>query len=218
MSKSAVINVVVPKAKESLDIEKGTFIRRYIIMHPEAGLKEVQDAWTKQGHPENKKPNSSQDIYLARNLIKKKFGIDNINEIPKKKSGEINVTGVLRLIRKRKPNITFKNCQNLLSKEGIEFSQALWSAMLIHEKKKYGKNISNADLKTSRKKTSRKSTKLKKSSKVHQNTNSVDDLVNIETQLDSMIESVRSINQSEVVELLRDARRFLSSKILRAKK
>lgn len=219
MSSESVAEKVKPqKEKNSLDMKKGTFVRRYVIRNPEANLKEIQDAWVSEGHPEKNKPASSQEVYLARTQIKKKFGIKNLNDIPKKKSGEINATGLVRLIRKRKPSISFKACQTLLAKEGIEISHALWSAMINYEKKNPTSVAEKSINKTSRKKTSRKSTKLKASSKVHQNTTSVDALVNIEVQLDSMIENVRSINQSEVVELLRDARRFLSSKILRAKK
>lgn len=188
------------KEKNHQEITKSTFVRRLVLRNPNITLDEVEKSWSKLGISTKDKP-TQHDIYQAKSVIKKRYGINDIDQIPRKKSGEINITGLMRFLREKNPSITQKECEEILQLDGFSFSKALWSVMLNSDKKK-----SSIKPKKNRSKAKIKSSAEKKQTDYG--------LIDIETKLDELIDFAKNLNEGEVIRLLKEARRHTSKSIL----
>jgi hypothetical protein len=190
-----------PQSADSL--KRATLIRRFVLRNPNANLEDLQKYWDKAGYPSASRPKKSQDLYLVRSVLKRKYGINSLDQIPLKKSGELNVTGLLRLVRKQKPKITERACRAFVAADGVEFSPALWSVMLKADGVR-GVRVTNK-------------TRRAKAQVASVNVSSGSELLEIESRLDDLIEKARVVNESEMVQLLKNARRHVSQSILNAR-
>jgi hypothetical protein len=190
-----------PQSADSL--KRATLIRRFVLRNPNANLEDLQKYWDKAGYPSASRPKKSQDLYLVRSVLKRKYGINSLDQIPLKKSGELNVTGLLRLVRKQKPKITERACRAFVAADGVEFSSALWSVMLKADGVR-GVRVTNK-------------TRRAKAQVASVNVSSGSELLEIESRLDDLIEKARVVNESEMVQLLKNARRHVSQSILNAR-
>lgn len=218
-------------------LSRSTYVRRMVLRNPEATLEQIQEAWIKDGNAESDLP-KMHDIHVARNVLRRKYQVDEVQEIPRKTNGELNVTGILRLISKNDAEMNLAKARRMLESEGITFADALWNVMRHYDKKKVGKksksrrsNFSveatdspdenqNAGPRARRK--GRRGRKpgsgrrgRKPSTMLNNETQSVD-LLKIEATLDQMIQSVQEASYGEMARALREARRHVSKGILNA--
>lgn len=193
------------KEKSSQEITKSTFVRRLVLRNPNIALGEVGKLWNKAGMSSKDKPNQ-HDIYQAKSVIRKRYGINDFDQLPRKKSGEVNITGLMRLLRIKNPSISNKECEEILQLDGFSFSKALWSVMLNAEKKK-------SSIRSKSKKTARVSSRAKRKASV-ETQRSDSRLIDVESKLDDLIDFAKSLNEGEVIRLLKEARRHASKSIL----
>ena len=231
MSKSDVSSVSIDSSDSSASsvsidssdssaLKPSTFIRHFVLRNPKAKLEDIQNQWDKEGHLSSMRPNKSQSLYSAHNFIKRKYGIKSIDQIPFKKSGEINITGCLRLIRKRNPNITEKACRALVANDGLFFSSALWSLMLKSEKHSNLRKLSEEVPRDNKVITPiikigiRKMKNTISDSRITNHEVKGKKLLEIESTLDDLIQKTREVNSGEVVKILKNARRYISQSII----
>lgn len=81
-------------------VSPGNFVRQYVLRHLDASLEDVQQEWTRKGHPKSKMPKQC-DIYSAGSVVKKKYELDSFDDVPRKASS--NVNELLRLMLKKAP-------------------------------------------------------------------------------------------------------------------
>lgn len=221
----------------SENLSRATYVRRMVLRNPVATLEQIQEAWVKDGNAESDLP-KMHDIHVARNVLRRKYQIGEVQEIPRKTNGELNVTGILRLISKNDSEMNLTKARRMLESEGITFADALWNAMRHYDKKKVNKtsksrrrNISveatdspdenqNAGPRARRKaRRGRKPGSGRRGRKpntiLNTEAQSVD-LMKIEATLDQMIQSVQEASYGEMARALREARRHVSKGILNA--
>lgn len=223
--------------EKSDSLSRSTYVRRMVLRNPEANLEQVQEAWVKNGNSEADSP-KMHDLHVARSFIRRKYKVDDIKDIPRKPNGELNTTGVLRLILKNDPDMDLNKARRFVESDGITFSDALWSVMRYYDKKKAGKKTksrrNDASVETSdspdenqnagpraRRKARRgrkpgSGRRGRKPSTIRNNETQSVDLLKIEATLDQMIQTVQDASFGEMARALREARRHVSKGILNA--
>jgi hypothetical protein len=214
-------------AVEKSEVSRSAFVRRMVLRSPDCTLEQVQEAWRKEGGAESDLPKPT-DIRTARAILKKKYKIKDVADIPRKSNGDINISALLRHLTAKYPNADLPKLRKILDPDGITFSNALLTVMKHYELKK-AKRVSadstdspdeNQDAgprarrrgRRGRKPGSRNAVKSRK----HESDDASIDLVKIEAELDRMILDVQQANHGDLVRALRQARRHVSSGILKA--
>lgn len=87
------------------------FVRRYILRHPDAALDEVLREWDKAGLPKTNHPDM-QAIHTALYQIKQKYDINDVSEIPKLTGGGIDLVGLVKLMLKKKRDLSEKQARH----------------------------------------------------------------------------------------------------------
>jgi hypothetical protein len=104
--------------------EQGVFIRNQILHNPSLTLDELLKAWDRKGMGFPRPV--MQDIHNQRYGIKQKYKLKDIKDLPIKANGEPNTTALIRLLFKKKPDMTLQQCIHWLSLDGVEFSESLY--------------------------------------------------------------------------------------------
>lgn len=223
MSKPENVDVVEETGE---NLTRSSFVRQMIMRNPNVSLEEIQDAWGKAGHTTDLP--KSHDMHMARTKIRNKYGVADPIEIPRKKSGEINVTGLIRLVLQNNPTYNEKTMRRFLLPEGIEFTTSLWSVMRCADKKKAmaSQNQEKVDLGSpdenqnagprARRRGVRGRPRFSENRKTHvlESKPEVDssvDLMQIEESLDLLIQQS---TDPVYIQALRSARRHISMGIL----
>lgn len=105
--------------------DTANFVRRYILRHPNAPLDEVHREWDKAGLPRNKRPDM-QAIHTARYQIKQKYNINEVTDIPKSTGGGVDLVGLVKLMLKKKSDLSEKQARHYLSSDGFELTTPVW--------------------------------------------------------------------------------------------
>jgi hypothetical protein len=207
-----------------------TFVRSMVMRTPDITLDQVHKEWTEAGGSSSDLP-KLHDIHISRSFLRKKYGVEDLSQIPRKKNGDLNITGILRSIRNMHPDYNMRKVRNFVASDGIEFTDSLWSVMASHEKKiaaKGGESPKKTDSPDAnqnsgpraryfgKRKSSRKTKNVREVQSVDNNGSEID-LLKVEIQLDKMIQDAHNARMEEVAKALRDARRHVSSGILKAR-
>lgn len=211
------------ESKETLN--RANFVRRAIMLKPESTLEQIQASWVELGNSKENLPNA-QDLHTARTVIRRKYGVDDPKDIPRKKNGELNIVGILRLVHKKYPNYKMAQVRKHIGFEGISFNNSLWAFMKRQERQKANQGlVEQNDFDSpdpnqnngSRARLSKRPGRpygSKNKTKLNSNVVSEVDLLKIESALDEIINQVQNSHYNELAQVLRNARRYVSKDIL----
>lgn len=207
-------------SESSKGFVRTAFVRQMVMRNPDVTLDQVKQAWEKAGRSKDETP-VMHDIHLARTIIRKKYGVKEPHQIPRKANGEVNVTGVLRLVLKKHPKYKMKQALRYLLPEGLTFTPSLWSVMMHHDRKAAGKpsvqlNDSPDDNQNAGPRARRKTNRRQVKANTKVNTSSLSRLMDIEASLDQIIQKVDGAEMQNLAQALRDARRHISANIYMA--
>jgi len=192
---------------------RSSFIRKSLMKNSEVTLEELQREWMNQGNTEEIKPT---DVQQAKSIVRRHLGIKDLNEIPRKPNGDLNVTAVLRLVISKHSNEKLAKVKEWLKSDGVNFSNGLWHSVRSSENSKNIDGLDSPDEnqdagpRARRKNVKSSSNSVSKSPKASEKI----DLIQIESMLDEMINSAQEANYSKVAQALREARRHVASGIL----
>lgn len=209
-------------SESSTKVSRLGFVRRMILREHLSTLEQIQDAWKAEGNSESDLP-SLADMRTAKSVLRKKYQVADLSEIPRKTSGKLNVTSMLRMVVEKYPNHDQAKIRKMIESDGIQFSNALWHA--VRSNKKFDQDISspdenqNAGPRARRTRRGRKPGRKIKTEVSVQTENSESfglDLLKLEQVLDNMIQTVQGKKYSSLANSLREARRHVCKGILDA--
>lgn len=184
-------------AKENR-LKQYDFCVQYILRNPSCNTAEIVEAWKDYGMT-GKAP-VSMIFAKAIGHIKKVFGISSITELPTGSAGRhINISGLIRLLLKQNPDLSASQAAEILASFGLSFSNCLFGQVKGWKTNK-SKNSSGEGPRARGRGRRRGASKIS-----HSNTSYSD----LEDDLDNLIMKCRDIENSEVMEKLKDARRVL---------
>ncbi len=112
----------LPEAKTEEPKVTATNMIRWMLLHnPEVSLEAVQQEWEQREFAGDKP--TSQKVYLARAELKKKYGAG-IELLSLR--GKPNVSSMIRLLLKKRPDLTNAQCHKLLATDGLTYTPALF--------------------------------------------------------------------------------------------
>lgn len=194
------------------------FIRNMLLMNPNITHEEMVAEHERLGLPSDERPNPTRIRNLGYNL-RDKYGVADIQSLPRKLNGDINVSRLIRLYLTKNPNATAAQTQDALALDGVSYSPALYGQMMqqlkgvVRSKKQKTAPIVPKvnevdDLQAS---TPRARLLPKERSKpkkvVGQPTNHNDTYLAMEDQLDALMQQARAIENLSLVDALRSVRR-----------
>jgi hypothetical protein len=198
-------------------IEAAGFIRRCVVRKPDTTLEEILVLWEKDKHVTGKKP-TEQQLHSVRYQIKQKYGIADLSELPIKAGGDVNITGLIRLLLKKHPTMTEKQCGHYMRQDGFEYTPALFrttqqqmnagSASNGSPDENQGKGP-RARVKRRGRLPKEKKDKLGLTPTARK---TGEQYVEMENLMDDLVQQARTIEDSELVEMLRNARRHVIRK------
>jgi hypothetical protein len=206
-------------------VSPGNFVRQYVLQHPDASLEDVQQEWIRKGHPKSKMP-KQHNIYSVGSVVKKKYGLDSFDDVPRKSSDDLNVNELLRLMFKKHPNLSEKQARYYLRSDGFKFSAAIFAQIMKKSKGVQTQKVAvvsteegspddnqNAGPRTQHvskrgRKPGRKKDKTAKNGRVTPaKRGEADKFLRLEEQLDDALFMAWELEDSEMVQFIRNARR-----------
>ena len=111
---------------EEKQLSYSGWVRQQMLLTPNLTLEQLQEAhensdWDKSSHPTEK-----QVLYLQKGVLCKRWGIKSLDELPRKSSGVLNLSGMVRLFLKKYPNKSSADCVKFFALDGLELSEALF--------------------------------------------------------------------------------------------
>ncbi len=193
------------------------FVRQFVLSNPNVTWDQIAKAWEDGGNPKSSCP-TKQMLYVARNNLKNKYDVDSLEKLPRKASGEINISGLLRLLIKKRPNMSETQCRHYLKSDGIDFTKSLWLTVSGEFKGAAGSGVKLAatDSPDENQGSGPRARVVKNSPKstVNQKPSDSISLEKIESQLDDLIRQAQDILDSSVVSDLKNARRRIGQQLL----
>lgn len=192
---------------------KSSNLRNIVLTHPSLSAEDIIEAWGEIGQGYNVP--TKNDVYQARTQVKQKYGINDLNEVPFNRTGKINVSGLIRLLLKKNPDLTSKRCQELLNSDGIEYNSGLWTLVKNEGVSPKVEVEESPDPNQGKGPRARRVGKKRKDSakKTVTDEGLSSGLLSMEQTLDAMIRDAEQAN-SKALDDLRAARRFISRSIL----
>ena len=83
------------KKIDTEEVSLAAWVRNLVMRNPDLTLEQLQEEFDKSGRPAKDKPKDKQVIYQAKNIIKKRWGVD-LTELPRNKDGSLNISGLVR--------------------------------------------------------------------------------------------------------------------------
>lgn len=103
------------------------FVREQILRNPSVSLEQLQAKWAEAGFPKKDEPSDTQVIHSTRYNLKQKYGLKDINDLPIKANGELNVSQLIRLLfKKHSTSLSEAQCLHYLALDGIKVSPSLY--------------------------------------------------------------------------------------------
>lgn len=201
--------------------ETASFVRQQVIRKPNISVEELCDAWAESGGAKSDEP-TPQQVYTARSTLLQKYEVGSLEQIPRKPNGDLNTTGLIRLLLKKDPNLTENACRLRLKADGVELSSDLWRKVkqqVRAESGTYSPDQNQDKGPRARKQGKRGRPKGSVNKAKGESASTVEDsqsrLERLEDQLDALIQEAKSISNSDVISALKDARRRISSQLVR---
>lgn len=101
------------------------FVRRLVLRNPNIDLPAVLREWDKAKMPPGKKPDMMA-IHQARYAIKNKFDIDDLKDLPFKSPGVLDVVALLKLMIRKKKDLTEQQARHFLASDGVDVTENDW--------------------------------------------------------------------------------------------
>lgn len=214
------------KHQEAQDgqLSRAGWIRGQIIQRPDITFEQLLTAYEKAGLPKGERPKDIQVIYQARNSLMKRYGLNSVEEIPRKPNGELNMAGLVRLFRKLHPDFTDEAAKNFFAQDGIKVSDAILHYVRYNPEKQVVSNESpdenqdagpraGADTRKKRepKGKRRRRTKEERLSELKDEASTYE---RWERQCEALMAEAEHLGDSAMVKAFRQARRAASAGVL----
>ena len=188
-------------AKQS-NLKQYDFCIHCILRNSSINTAGVQELWKEAGM--SGKASVSVVFAKAVGQLKKVFGISSIEEIPSGTAGRgINVSGLIRLLLKKNPELTASEAASILLPFQITFSSCLFGQV-----KGWGSSRKKSDAEGQGPRARGRGRRRGRGSS-QQISHSSSNFSDLEDELDNLIMKCRDIGNSDVMEKLKDARRTL---------
>jgi hypothetical protein len=113
-------------AKKSMvgDQTFSSWVRRFILLNPEAGLDKLLEAYDKSGRPKSERPKTMSTIYGQRAELCKRLGVRKFEDIPRLTNGNPNVTQLIGLYLKKRRNAKPEECISFFTELGLKTNKS----------------------------------------------------------------------------------------------
>lgn len=224
-------------------ISQGTFVRRIIFRNPSLNLKRIQKIWLSFGGSSENLP-SNRNFWNARWQLRKKYGIKDLIKLPFYVNGKISEQDLIDFVVNNHKDFDQIKIKNFLRSEGFQIIDNSTVIDLdkeiiqkIQDLQDVNNNITqinpNAEFnlfekieestteqraRLRKKKFRRRRSFVNTLDKIegvkHASRKSTNQLSEIEAQLDDMLQQINDLGLDNLVEALRNARRYASASIL----
>lgn len=103
-------------AKRNNSVNKARFIRNFILQTGAISPPEVQQAWEAAGHDPD--AITAQDVYTNVSNLKRRYGVE-LDYLPRKNDGTINVTKLIRMVKAAHPDYTPEQIVKFLGTDNL---------------------------------------------------------------------------------------------------
>lgn len=123
--------------ESSLDNNYSKWVRVLILKNPKLSLTEFQEEHQKAGWSHPDLPKDLQRVYMQRNVLAKRWGVDKFDSLPRnKKDNSINVTAMLRLYFKvHGTNVDIGTARKFFAADGLRFVDPVFHKVRVEERK-----------------------------------------------------------------------------------
>ena len=110
---------------------RAVWVRQVLIRRPEITLEQLQKEYDKGSkRPKSKRPNSVRVISQARKELCKRYGVYNIDELPRTKQGKVVTAGMIRLfLDKFGADVVFSKAESYLAADGLSITSGQFSTV-----------------------------------------------------------------------------------------
>lgn len=200
-------------------LTRAGWLRQQLFIRPDLTLEQAQTAFDKTDLPKAERPTDMQAIYGSRNALLKRYGLENMDQIPRKPNGELVMSGLIRLYLKLYPQATCEEAIRHFALDGLVVNKAIFDYTRRHqtvtdttspdENQEAGPR---AGANTRKKRVVKK--RRTRAERVAELKDVAVTFEKMERALESLIEEAEHLGKSRLVQKLRDARRAASAAVL----
>lgn len=185
-------------------------IVRYLLLeYPSISYEDLLLKYQQMGFAYNNRP-TPESMRNMRSHLKQRYGCAP-EDIPRKPNGSLNVSELIRCYVKKNPKAKLGETKKALALDGVQFTSALFGQIIKSNRKKskVAKSKEDSDLQSSepRARLEKSDLKLKVQIEPQNNISVQDQYMKMEEILDELVQSAKKLENMELANILRQARR-----------
>ena len=115
------------QTQQPTSIDVNRFVRNSLIRNPTAEFEDVVKEWDRLKYPASLRPTSRNIVHSSRYSLKVKYGVGAIGLLPKSPIGDVSVSGLVKLLLKKRPGLTERQCAKLVEADGFEMNSGVYA-------------------------------------------------------------------------------------------
>lgn len=115
------------KKAEEKQLSYSGWVRQQMLLTQNLTLGQLQEAHDKSHWDKSNRPKDDSNILRQQSgILRKRWVINSLDEIPYKSDGSLNLSGMIRLYLKENPNSDCASCIKHFALDGLQVSNALF--------------------------------------------------------------------------------------------